>query len=175
MKHSQPLYPNQEYASSISINPEFITNDWLTDTLRRGDTIGPETSLISVDWKQIAADVGFTSSLYRFAVQYSQTVDVPTTFVGKFTDGSSVPEALQHLVKREVCFNLQVNDPGVIIPCCHFTTIDNKNYVLSLLEDLGSENWPDQMISATPQQSTIVMKALAKMYASSADASRTHQ
>ena len=144
--------------------PESVTVEWLTDILRRSDTIDSGTRAVGISWQKIAA--GFTSYVVRFAVQYSSEVDAPDSFVGKFPIAiDEIPARLAHLVTKEVGFYQEIEDAGVAIPRCYFAASDDENHVFVLLEDLGSEDWSDQLISATPEQSEVVMKALAKLHA----------
>ncbi len=154
--------------ADFPLKPESVTVDWLTDILRRSNTIDSETSVTTVEWHPIAEDAGFTSNLFRFSVGYSSSITAPDSFVGKFQiedPHMKIPESWLYLARKEVRFNQEIDDPGVAIPQCHFAGIDERNQVFLLLGDLGSKDWPDQLISATPEQSTLVIKALAKLHA----------
>ncbi len=159
------MNPATSESADLPITPESVTVEWLTDVLRRSNCIDTETSVAGIEWQQIAEDVAFTSSLFRFSVRYSAATHAPNSFVGKFQNGEVIPERWLHLVRKEVCFYGEVEDPGVGIPRCHFAGIDALNHVFLLLEDLGSEDGPDQLISATREQSAIVIGALARLHA----------
>ena len=69
----------------IPESPEAMTSAWLTEALRSTKTID-QTVVKSFGMKRIGEKEGFTGSLARFEIDYSQSENTaPTSLVGKFS------------------------------------------------------------------------------------------
>ncbi len=160
-------YPilNRILNSACPAAPDDVTEAWLTGLLHERELLDAERSVASVSWQKLQAGLG--SLAVRLDVRYDGETDAPTSFFGKFLledqDGK-LPEAARDLAKKEVYFYNEMADAGIRTPKCYYAGFDDQNLFI-LLELLPSSTWPDQFSSASPAQTSLVIKAMATMHA----------
>ena len=145
------------------LSPDAVSADWLTDLLRDQQILNSDNEVADITFQKI--DAGLASLAVRFDVSYSHGTDAPTVFFGKFLmEQLKLPEFAAQS-RKEVLFYNQIHNPGINTPRCYYAAYDDENRWFILLEYLLTADWPDQLSSATVDQSRLVIKAMAAMHA----------
>ena len=139
-----------------------LSAEWLTEALRESGTIGPDTSIDSIEVDLGAAGVGFMGEVACVDLTYSgDAPDAPTRVVAKFA--TNVPEirAMMHptrVFEREHRFyerlasETPVRTPEVYHVTCDVSDDPMSERYLLLLEDLGGLTLVDQVAGVSPEQ-----------------------
>ncbi|MGE4426321.1 MAG: aminoglycoside phosphotransferase, partial [Solirubrobacteraceae bacterium] len=118
---------------------EELDAPWLTAALRADGTIGPNAGVTAVRAERIALDTGFSSELYRLALDGDP--GVPASVVVKLPTGTVVRQAMDMIggYAREVAFYRDVAGRAPLATAkAHAARIaeDSSDFVL-VLQDLG--------------------------------------
>jgi Phosphotransferase enzyme family len=146
------------------------TPAFVTEALRAGGTIGPDTRVAEVEHEAIGVGVGIVGQLARLSLRYDgPAAGAPGTVVLKlpsqFPENRAVAEHF-NFYEREGRFYQQICDKlGVRTPRCFWNLIDldTRSYGL-LLEDLGSRTMISQVAGVGAGRAAQALAALGELH-----------
>jgi len=149
---------------------EDITHEWLAHSLEGCGFLGDE-KIISFANEPFDPGAGQLSAITRVRLDYDRPSDLPRSLVLKFhapTDAAHQVSMRFRAYEREHRFFADVaSSAPVPAPICHASFVDEgrERYIL-VLEDLAEKQFVDQLDGASYDQATRIVKALAKLHAS---------
>ncbi|UCG12737.1 MAG: DUF1679 domain-containing protein, partial [Deltaproteobacteria bacterium] len=153
----------------IPESPEVTTSAWLTEALRSTKTID-QAVVKSFKMKRIGEKEGFTGSLVRFEIDYSQSEKTaPTSLVGKFSSPDpEVRASSKPAYEREVRFYNEIAiERNLPVPQCYYSDIEPETGVfIILLEDLSHLRTVEFVTGCNPTDMELVIEEMARMQAS---------
>ncbi|MFT7686496.1 MAG: hypothetical protein ACI9FB_001841 [Candidatus Azotimanducaceae bacterium] len=144
-----------------------VTPEWLTKVLKKKGLIN--SSVVAVEVEIIGAGVGLMAELARLTVTYQTLENISSTFVIKCAaqnDNRQIALILD-FYNREVNFYDRIgNASGIRVPKTYFAGVDEENYDHTILmEDLGSNPPPDQLVGASEDEAFAAIGLIAGMHA----------
>jgi hypothetical protein len=158
--------------AAFPIQPEQLTNEWLTTTLRSADALGDHNSVTGFGVSFIGEGVGLLGMVIRVALTYADTGPSagPDSVVIKFAH--PVPEnraiaANLNMYEREVKFFHDIApEVDVPKPVCFFAGMDYETGSdIVVLEDLKRYRAGDQVAGVTTEEAKMVIDAIAPLHA----------
>jgi Ecdysteroid kinase-like family len=161
--------------SSLPTTTSEITAEWMTEALRGSGTIGPDTSVASVNLDPAAAGVGFMGEIGKVGIVYDGApTDAPTSMIAKFPTASPEVRTMMHparIYEREHRFYAELapksplRTPAVYHVTCKTADVpDDERYML-LMEDLSALEPGDQVGGLSADQAEAALVALAGHHA----------
>jgi hypothetical protein len=153
-------------ARTADATPAFVT-----EALREGGVIGPDSRVAEVDHDEIGVGVGIVGQLARLGLRYDGHAEgAPGTVILKLP--SEVPEnraVADHFnfYEREGRFYQQIGEKlSVRTPRCYWNHIDVERQTFGLLlEDLGSRTMISQVAGVGADRAAQALRALGELHA----------
>ena len=157
--------------AKFPLQPEQLTNDWFTTTLRSAGVLGASNEVTSFDVSFIGDGVGLLGMVVRVALAYASTAESgPATVVIKFAHPVAENRAIAmntNMYEREVTFfNSVAPDVDVPKPKCWFAEVDAEtggNCVV--LEDMVGYRSGDQVAGASADEVRMIIDAIVPLHA----------
>ena len=158
--------PHQE----IPANPEEITPEWLTESLRSGGVLS-DASVISLEMETFGESGGFVGEVVRLKLRYDLLeYGAPRSVVAKFPSADQATRANLNgggAYEREVRFYQEIAGNSVLkMPQLYYGATDPvaNNHVL-LLEDIDYARRGDVLKGCTAEEAELVARHLARFQA----------
>jgi hypothetical protein len=144
-----------------------VRPEWLTLVLKEKNFIS--SSVLSVDVEIIGAGVGLMAELARLHISYEKPENFPSTLVLKCAaqnDNRQIALVLDFYNREVDFYNYIGSASGIRVPQTYFGKVDEENYDQALLmEDLGSNPPPDQLIGASEDEAFSAINLISGMHA----------
>jgi len=158
--------------TAIPQTPEEIDARWLTETLRAGGHVAPDTAVAAVDAERIAEGAGFVGLLARLRLEYARDdPGAPKTLIAKLPSaepGSRALATMFGLYEREVRFYAELA-PHIELrtAACYHSAMDvAAGEYLLLLEDLDATGLAgDQLRGCVLSEARLAVSELARFHA----------
>ena len=155
----------------IPHNPQEITIEWLTDSLRSSGII-TNSSVTSIDAGDTAAGHGFTGQIARLTVTYdSHEAGAPNSIIAKFPSYDPVIRAAvtdsAMSYEREIrCYENLLGHVGLSTPRQYHSAYDAESgECLLLLQDLAPARFGDNVGNPSREDIESAIRAIARFHA----------
>jgi len=158
--------------TAFPAQPEQLTDEWLTATLRASGALGADRSVAGHRITPVGAGTGLLGMVMRIHLTYEggSPGAEPATLVVKFAHPVEANRAIAmntRMYEREVSFFLKVA-PSVDVPkpFCHYAAVDtDKAENIVLLEDLADYRAGDQVAGVSPDEARLIIDAIVPLHA----------
>lgn len=158
--------------ANFPAQPEQLTNEWLTTTLRASGALAGDREVSGFEVTPVGSGTGLLGMVMRIHLQYAGGAPgtEPASLVVKFSHPVEANRAIAmntNMYAREVSFFHDIaGSVDVPKPFCHFAAVDvdaGENIVV--LEDLGAYRAGDQVAGVTPDDAKLIIDAIAPLHA----------
>ena len=157
---------------SYPVQPEELTNEWLTTALTEAGALTPGRSVTNFEVTNVGAGIGLLGLVVRVSIGYDGDGPAPgpESIVVKFATPVEANRAVAmntRMYEREVTFfNSVAPSVGVPMPVCYFAAVDTttgENIVA--LEDLKAYRCGDQVDGVGVDEAKLIIDAIAPLHA----------
>ena len=157
---------------SYPVQPEELTNEWLTTTLTEAGALTPGRSVTDFSVTNVGAGIGLLGLVVRVSLSYDGDAPAPgpESIVVKFATPVEANRAVAmntRMYEREVTFfNNVAPAVDVPMPVCYFAAVDTTtgdNIVA--LEDLKAYRCGDQVDGVGVDEAKLIIDAITPLHA----------
>lgn len=157
---------------SYPVQPEELTNEWLTTALTEAGALTPGRSVTNFEVTNVGAGIGLLGLVVRVSIGYDGDAPAPgpESIVVKFATPVEANRAVAmntRMYEREVTFfNSVAPSVDVPMPVCYFAAVDTttgENIVA--LEDLKAYRCGDQVDGVGVDEAKLIIDAIAPLHA----------
>ena len=157
---------------SYPVQPEELTNEWLTTALTECGALTPGRSVTDFSVTNVGAGIGLLGLVVRVSIDYDGDGPAPgpDSIVVKFATPVEANRAVAmntRMYEREVTFfNSVAPSVDVPMPICYYAAVDTatgENIVA--LEDLKAYRCGDQVDGVGAEEAKLIIDAIAPLHA----------
>jgi hypothetical protein len=154
--------------TSLPTTTASVTAEWLTNALRSGGTIDAQTTVATVEAKNMGAGIGFMGEVGRLEVTYAGGPG-PKDIICKIPTQDPMIRGMlgpARVFEREARFYSEVAPQLSVVPQAYavMAEYETDDYVL-LMQDLGHLREGDQSVGVNAKDAMNALKTVARLHA----------